>query len=156
MDRAIGILSHTATHAAGVISKDAAHHAGINGSGVRSDTASVRFKRIVEKSAHKSRLEADVFGIVFDAVFVPILGDVHENPIRHGLTGETRPCRAEGHGDFILLCELEKELNFADGIGLYHRLWHQPKIGSVVGVGDPVNEAGVDASTWDDFRKLRC
>ncbi len=156
MDRAIRILGHAAAHTAGVIGKDAAHHAGIDRGGVRSDAASVRFKRVVEEPTHKSRLEADVFGVVFDAVFVPMLGDVHKNPICHRLTRETRPCRAEGHGDLVLLGKFEKGLNFTDRIRLHHRLWHESKIRGIIGVSDAVDQAGMDASTRDDLGKLHC
>ena len=149
MKRVIRILNHAATHAAGVVGKNAAHHTGINRRGVGSDAASVRFKRVVEEPAHKSGLEADVPCVVCDTVLPPMFGDIHENPIGHGLTGETRPGRAEGHGYFVLLRKFEEGLNFADGVGLNDSLWDESKIGSVVGVGDAMQIGCEDAGRMD-------
>ena len=114
MDRAIGILDHTAAHAAGVVGKDAAHHAGVDGGGVGTDAASVRLQRHVDESAHDTGLEADVFRIVFNAVFPPMFGNVHKDSVSNSLARETGPCGAEGHGNFVLLGELEKGLDLAD------------------------------------------
>ncbi len=151
VDGAVGVLGHAAAHAAGVVGKDAAHHAGVNRGGIGSDAASVRLQRAVEESSHDAGLCPDEFRVVFDAVPAPMLGNIHQNPVRHGLTGETGPCRAEGHGDFVLLGEFEQCLDFPDGVGLYHRLRHEPKIRGVVGVGDAVNQAGMDAGRVEDL-----
>ena len=156
MDRAIGILSHATAHAAGVIGKDSAHHACINRRRIRSDAAFVWFQGAVDEASDDAGLEANVFCIIFDAVIPPVFGNIHEDAIRHGLTRETRPCRAEGHRDFVLLCEFEKGLDFADGVRLHHCLRHKPKIRCVVGIRNAVNESGVDAGNRNDLGELRC
>ena len=151
----IRIFDHSATHAAGVIGKDAAHHTCVDRGGVRSDTATMRLERHVNESAHNAGLKANMFCVIFDAIPAPVLGNVHEDAIRHCLTGETRSRRTKGHRDFILLCEFEKGLNLADGIGLYHRLRHQPKIRRVIGIRNAVNEAGMNTGRQNDLGELR-
>src|SRR5688572_13013435 len=107
MNGVIGIFDYTTAHSAGVIGKDAAHHTGIDRGGVGSDSAAIRFQYVVDESANDSGLEANQFAVIFNSVFSPMFGDVDQNPIRHGLTREARPRRAEGHGDLILLREFE-------------------------------------------------
>jgi hypothetical protein len=54
----------------------------------------------------------------------------------------------------MLLREFEKALNLADGVGLDYGLRHKPKIRRVVGIGDAVNQAGVDAGGGEDLGEL--
>ena len=46
-------------------------------------------------------------------------------------------------------------MNFANGIWLHNRLWHKPEVGCVIGVGETVDQAGVDAEGGDDLGELR-
>ncbi len=154
MDGAIGILGHAATHAAGVVGKDSAHHARINGGGVGSNAAAIWLEHIVNKSTDDARLEADQMPAVLHAVIIPMFGDVHENTICDSLARETRPCRSEGHGNFVLLCKFEKGLYFANRGWLHHRLWYKPKIRRVVGICDAVNQAGVNTRGREDSGKI--
>ncbi len=114
MDGLVGILCHATAHAAGIVGEDSTHHARIYRSGVGTDTPSVRLEHVVEKSAHDARLKADLARVLFYAVLAPMFGNIHQNAIRHGLTRETRPCRAEGHRDFVLLGVFEQRLNFTN------------------------------------------
>jgi hypothetical protein len=41
-------------------------------------------------------------------------GDIHQDPIGDCLPGETRPGGAEGHGDAVLLADLEERLDLAN------------------------------------------
>src|ERR1043165_9650654 len=101
------IFDHSATHPAGIIGEDTAHHAGINGSRIWSDAATIHLEHVVDESANDTRLEADEPADLFHLVFSPMLGNIHQNPVRHRLTGKTRPGGAKGHRDFVLLCECE-------------------------------------------------
>jgi hypothetical protein len=83
-----------------------------------------------------------------------MLGNVHQDPIGDRLPGETGPGSAEGHGNVVLLAELEQGLDLADGSGLHHSLRHEPKIRSVIGIRDPVDQAGVDTGGRKDSCEL--
>src|SRR5688572_25436932 len=107
MNGVIGIFDYTTAHSAGVIGKDAAYHTGIDRGGVGSDSAAIQFQDVVDESANDARLKANQVAMIFHAVISPMFRDVHQNPIRHGLTREARPTRAEGHRDLVLLCEFE-------------------------------------------------
>src|SRR5436190_24217848 len=86
VNRMIGIFKHTTTHAARVIGEDAAQHACVNGTRVGPDTALMRLEYIIDKPADYARLKADQIAILFHTVISPMLGNIHENPIRDSLT----------------------------------------------------------------------
>ena len=128
MNRAVGILCDATAHAAGVVGKDAAHHARVNGCRIRPDAAAKWFEHVVQESANDAGSSTDQPCIILNTVILPMFGNVHQDPIGDRLPGETRPCRAEGHGDAVLLAEFEERLNLADGNRLGNRLRHEPKI----------------------------
>ena len=153
MDGLVGVLCCTAAHAAGIIGKDAAHHASVDGRRVGTNAPSMRFEHVVDEPAYNTGLKSNFACMLFYAVLAPMLGNIHEDAIRHRLPGETRPCGAERHRGSVLLAELEQCLNLANGIWLYHRLRHQSKIRGIVGVGNAVNKTVTDARGREDGSK---
>jgi hypothetical protein len=87
-----------------------------------------------------------------------VFGDIHQNPIGDSLPGQVGPGGAKSHRDAGLLAELEERLDFADGIRLHHRLWHEVKIGGVIGISDAVNETRMHARCGKNGREfvLKC
>src|SRR5262245_772201 len=91
VNRVIGIFDHAATHAAGVIREYAPHHTCVNRGRVGPDPTTERFEHIIDKPADDAGLKANEFATTFHTVLSPMFGDVHQNSVRHGLAGETRP-----------------------------------------------------------------